>query len=111
MKFKLNSVSSKLKPKRRTVLLVTSGLFVAVVLLGSVALYQKHQENVSQAHAATLATEAKADQARTARENATKAQLAQSDIYRHQLCDLILAAEKAPATKGKITRPAIPCTF
>jgi sensor c-di-GMP phosphodiesterase-like protein len=109
MKFK-NSVSS-LKPKKRTLLIVTASCLILVLFGTSVALYQRHQENVSKAHAATLATEAKAEQARTARENATKAQLTQSETYRHQLCDLLAQKAKTKPTAGYIVVPVVACTF
>jgi len=111
MKFKLNSVSSKVTPSKRVVLTVVSGTILLVLLVTSIALYQKHEENVSQAHAAAQADAAKADQARTARENLTKAQLAQSETYRHQLCDLLATKAKTKPTAGLIVVPVVACTF
>lgn len=105
MKFSVSSKVTKFKPTKKFLLITGASLLVLAVIVVSLAAYQVSKQN--KAEAARKAQEANTALI-TGLQNQVKAEQDKNKVVsddKNVMCTYVAGLEKAPATKGRLTRP------
>lgn len=107
MKFSVSSKVTKFKPSKKTVFIVAGSVLILALLVVSVAAYQVSQKNEAEAdkkaQADNTALITGLQKQVTDEQEKTKAVSDDKTV----LCTYLAGLEKAPATKGRLTRPTL----